>query len=128
MRIPVGVSAISVGADECLRLEAARGVQLRTRSGTLWITVDGDVRDFVIEAGQRLNLDSDATVLISAVQGAAVVEALRLPRTAAQTPWQHAMLLAWAVLRGHLGWLGRALSRRPDRVIRRAIRFSAGTA
>lgn len=128
MRVPVGVSAIGVGAGECMRLEAAPGVQLRARSGTLWITVDGDLRDFVLEAGQRLTLDSDATVLISALHGAATVEALRLPQTAAHARWQHAAPAGWVVLREHLGWLGRALSRRLDRVIRRAIRFAAGAA
>lgn len=128
MRVPGGVSAIGVGAGECLRLEAAKGVQLRARSGTLWITVDGDVRDFVLEAGQRLTLDSDATVLISALHGTAVVEALRLPQAAAHAGWQHVAPAGWAVPHEHLRRLGHALSRRLDRMIRRVIRVAAGAA
>lgn len=39
-------------------------------SGTLWVTQDGDVRDWVLEAGESKRFDHTADVLITAMSNA----------------------------------------------------------
>ena len=122
MKVPVGVSAIGVGADKCLRFDSMKDVQLRARSGTLWITVDGDLRDFVLERGQQITIDRDATVLVSAMHGAAVIEVLRLPQAVTHSAGRRAIEAAWSAVRSHASRLGRAFSRRLERAHRFAAR------
>lgn len=124
MNVAVGVSAIGVGEGECLRLEYPKDLQLRARRGTVWITVDGDPRDFVLEPGQSLTIERDAPALVSALHGAAVIEALRLPQATTHRSWRHAMATAWAAVRGRAAGPGRALSRRFER----AHRIATGAA
>lgn len=112
MNVPVGMSAIEVGAGECLRIDSPKGLQLRTRRGTVWITVDGDPRDFVLEPGESLTIALDAPALVSALHGDAVIEALRLPQAVTHRSWLRAMQAVWTVVQGHARWPGRALSRR----------------
>jgi Protein of unknown function (DUF2917) len=56
-----------------LRLQSARGTQVRSLAGTLWVTVDGDDTDHVLERGESWIVDSDAPVLVSPLQGTATV-------------------------------------------------------
>jgi hypothetical protein len=55
-------------------LTHARGLLLRARRSTVWVTVDGDTRDILLEPGQRWVVDSDRPVLVSALGGSALVE------------------------------------------------------
>jgi hypothetical protein len=56
-----------------LRLQSARGTRVRSLAGTLWVTVDGDETDHVLELGESWIVDSDAPVLVSPLQGTATV-------------------------------------------------------
>lgn len=40
--------------------------------GTLWITQDGDVRDWILEDGESMVIDRDADILISAMSDATI--------------------------------------------------------
>jgi hypothetical protein len=44
---------LNLRQDTMLRLPDAAGVQIVCQSGTVWITLDNDPRDIVLEAGQR---------------------------------------------------------------------------
>jgi hypothetical protein len=44
---------LSLRKDAMLRLHDAADVQIVCRNGTVWITLDGDLRDIVLEAGDR---------------------------------------------------------------------------
>ncbi len=44
---------LSLRQDTMLRLPDAAGVQIVCRSGTVWITLDSELRDIVLEAGER---------------------------------------------------------------------------
>jgi len=46
------------------RLQQARHARLSVRRGEAWITLDGDLRDIVLTAGQSFVLDSDAAVVV----------------------------------------------------------------
>ena len=56
-----------------LRLHSARGTRVRSLAGTLWVTVDGDSTDHVLERGESWIIDSDAPVLVSPLRGTATV-------------------------------------------------------
>lgn len=56
------------------RLPDARATHLCSAAGTLWITVDHDPRDIVLEPGQCFIVPSDEMVTISALSGPAVLD------------------------------------------------------
>mmetsp|Transcript_39212 Transcript_39212/g.92239 ORF Transcript_39212/g.92239 Transcript_39212/m.92239 type:complete len:137 (+) Transcript_39212:696-1106(+) len=56
------------------RLPLAGARQLRSVAGTLWITVDHDRRDIVLEPGQSVHLQGGEGVTVSALQGPAVLD------------------------------------------------------
>lgn len=49
-----------------LRLEDARGAQIRVEHGALWITQDGDSADYVVQSGESIRLDRDGVALLTA--------------------------------------------------------------
>lgn len=56
-----------------LKLADAATVQIECRSGSLWITLDDDPRDFIVEAGQRFSTPAHTQAIIYALQAAVVV-------------------------------------------------------
>lgn len=57
------------------RLTRAKGLLLRARRGTVWITVDGDRRDIVLAPGEQWVVDASEPVVVSALHGSALIEA-----------------------------------------------------
>jgi hypothetical protein len=57
---------------DILRLQDAAGVALECRCGCLWITQEGDVRDIVLRAGDRMRLTHDGLTLVGAIESAAL--------------------------------------------------------
>lgn len=53
-----------------LTLPDAAAVQIACRSGSLWITLDGDLRDFIVEAGERFVADTHRQAIVYALQPA----------------------------------------------------------
>lgn len=56
------------------RLPEAHAACLRSAAGTLWITIDHDRRDIVLEPGQCFTVQSGEAVTISALSGPAVLD------------------------------------------------------
>ncbi len=109
-----------VALDErrALRLAAARGVTLSVHRGTAWITIDGDRRDIVLEAGDCFVVDSAQPVLMLPLGAEATIDVLApaaLPgRPRALGPgqrWRKAAALLGQALRLALG-LGSASGHR----------------
>lgn len=42
---------------ELVQLDGARGTKLRVTRGTLWVTLERDLRDIVLEAGDAFTID-----------------------------------------------------------------------
>lgn len=63
---------LSLRKDAILRLPDAAGVEIACRGGTTWITLDGDPRDFVLEAGERITVNEHRRALITALAAANV--------------------------------------------------------
>lgn len=56
------------------RLTEARAAHLASAAGTLWVTIDNDPRDIVLEAGEGFDVTGDAPLLICALGGPAVLD------------------------------------------------------
>jgi len=57
---------------EIVRLDGARGTTLRVTRGTLWITLERDVRDIVLSAGDTFTIDRGGLTVVEARGNATV--------------------------------------------------------
>jgi hypothetical protein len=57
---------------ELVRLPEARGTTLRVTRGTLWITLQNDLRDIVLEAGDSYVIDRSGLTLVEALRASTV--------------------------------------------------------
>ena len=57
---------------ELVHVDDARGATLRVTRGTLWITLQDDVRDVVLGAGDSFTIDRDGLTLAEAQEKTAV--------------------------------------------------------
>ena len=74
MLIDVSETRLLLQRGQTSRLAQARTTQLCSARGTVWITVDHDMRDIVLEPGQCFIVPSDEPVTISALSGPAVLD------------------------------------------------------
>ncbi|HEX6722213.1 MAG TPA: DUF2917 domain-containing protein [Burkholderiaceae bacterium] len=65
---------LAVGDQRGLRLNAARGTLLRAVKGTLWVTIDNDPRDIVLDPGESFTVDSDAPLFVMALGDKATLD------------------------------------------------------
>ncbi|HVN34302.1 MAG TPA: DUF2917 domain-containing protein [Casimicrobiaceae bacterium] len=61
-----------LAADELVKLDGARGTTLRVTRGKLWITLENDTRDVVLEAGDAFTIDRGGLTLVEAQERATV--------------------------------------------------------
>ena len=57
----------AMASRSLLRLADQAGTTIRVSCGELWITQEGDPRDYYLTAGQSLTLTSQGTVLATAI-------------------------------------------------------------
>ncbi|MEO8806373.1 MAG: DUF2917 domain-containing protein [Burkholderiaceae bacterium] len=67
---------------EILHLRQALGQRIEALGGRLWITMDGDLRDIVIDAGEGFTVDRSSDVLLSAISDAQFVVLLPTAKAA----------------------------------------------
>ncbi len=83
---------------ELVQLDGARGTTLRVTRGTLWITLEDDVRDVVLAAGDTFTIDRGGLTLVEAQEKATVCVLARhvseLHRRGAR-PGLAASVVAW---------------------------------
>ena len=58
---------LAVGTQRGLRLNAAPGTLLRSVRGTLWVTIDNDARDIVLDPGESFVVDADRPLFVMAL-------------------------------------------------------------
>lgn len=58
---------------DVLSLKGRRGARIESRSGSVWVTQDGDLRDVVLNPGEAHVLDREGPVLVQALDVAQVV-------------------------------------------------------
>ncbi len=84
---------------ELVQLDGARGTALRVTRGVLWITLQDDVRDVILAAGDTFTIDRDGLTLVEAQDMATVcVMAMHAVdvRRGAGRPGLAARIAAWA--------------------------------
>lgn len=93
MHLDIHQALVPLTSPAPLRLQHARGTRVRSLAGTLWVTVDGEDLDHVLERGESLVVDSDAPVLVSPLNGTATVGLSDQPQPADRPGLPFARLL-----------------------------------
>lgn len=70
IKLNAAEGSIRLQRDQHMRLSDARGYQIKSVNGTVWITQEGDSRDIVLKEGQSFVVDRDGTTLLSALNDA----------------------------------------------------------
>jgi hypothetical protein len=83
-------SPIDLPRRSMLKLPDAAAVQIDCRSGSLWITLDGDTRDFIVEAGERFTTDARRPAIVYALQPATLLVQPQRPAA-----WTRAATWRW---------------------------------
>ncbi|MBI5256641.1 MAG: DUF2917 domain-containing protein [Burkholderiales bacterium] len=86
MQFDASQALVPLASQQPLRLIGARGTHLRAVTGQLWVTMDHDPRDLVLQPGQSLVVDTSRPVMVSALGGKATVGVCAPQRPAAA--WQ----------------------------------------
>jgi hypothetical protein len=87
------IRTLHLASGEVIGFDRLRGSRLECRGGTLWITVDGQTRDVVLEAGDDFECESSAPVVVHALGGPAVMTLKEHP-VAPTSAWKR----AWAAI------------------------------
>ena len=56
---------IALKAQETLRIKPRRTTRIECMSGVLWITREGDLRDFVVAPGESIEIDRGLTIALA---------------------------------------------------------------
>lgn len=73
---------LSLQRSQSAKLRTTAATQIHCRSGLVWITLDHDLRDVVLNAGQSFSVPAGATVLASALSGPVTLELVQRPAAA----------------------------------------------
>ncbi len=85
MKLTVNQAAMTLQADQYLKLKGARGTRLTCRDGMLWITQEGVLRDDFLAPGCALTIATDGVVLVEAMS-ASSLHIAPAPDAAGKTP------------------------------------------
>mgnify|MGYP001769580573 CR=1 FL=1 len=75
-----GQTEVELDRGRMVRIDGGAGIELRVRTGTIWITQHRDPRDICLHPGQRFVLDRRGPALVTGCGDATLV--LRAPRRA----------------------------------------------
>jgi len=54
---------ITLGSQESLRVKPAAGTRIACLSGVIWVTREGDLRDFILARGDAVEVGSGVTMV-----------------------------------------------------------------
>ena len=60
---------VRLATGRSLRVRDAAGRTVTCCAGTVWITQEGDLRDVILQAGERFTLDRPGVAIICALKG-----------------------------------------------------------
>ena len=81
-------SSVRLESRRLLELPDAAGVLIRCESGSLWVTMDNDPRDIVLEAGQVFETTEHRRALVYALENSHVGLAAAGPSPAPTARWR----------------------------------------
>ena len=96
LQLHTSTAHLQLPPNKPLRLTGASGTRLRAVSGVLWVTIDRDPQDHVLQAGDSLVIESSQAVLVTALgrRSTLAVCAPTTPATGVAALWRQS--LAWA--------------------------------
>jgi hypothetical protein len=72
-------TSMKLGREDLIALELQAGDSLRSDCGTVWLTVDGQPQDVLVDAGELHTVKATGTVNVSALRSARLVVLGRRP-------------------------------------------------
>lgn len=72
VRMQSGNAPLLIAQGQHLHIHIARSHVITAERGTLWITQDGQLRDWILESGQSQGFDGNADLLITAMSDASL--------------------------------------------------------
>lgn len=66
--------SLNLAHNQAVKLTRARATRVSVSEGLAWVTIDGQLRDIVLESGQSFVVDSNDKVVVFALQGPAAVQ------------------------------------------------------
>jgi hypothetical protein len=93
MKVELANAAIELKPAQWLRLRGAAGVRIVCRSGTVWVTQEGVLRDDFLRSSEALTLRSRGVTLVQA-EGRAMISIEARPRISAATATLSALPIA----------------------------------
>jgi len=94
MKVEIENAAIELEPARSLRLKGAAGVRIVCRSGTVWVTQEGVLRDDFLSPGEALTLRSRGVTLAQAMDRALISIEERPPLGGAATATLSALPVA----------------------------------
>jgi quercetin dioxygenase-like cupin family protein len=91
MAAPQRSSEQSLLAGRIWPLRRARGHRIVCHRGELWITVDGELEDRFVKAGEALEITTDARLAVYAVEDSAFRVVAPAPAAGRRYRWWHAL-------------------------------------
>jgi len=70
MNTDIDKEVLTLGRNRNLSLHGADGSCLHVHWGRVWVTRNGDTKDYIVDAGQSLAIDRIGTTLVSAMSDA----------------------------------------------------------
>jgi len=109
MNDKIGRYAITLTAGDAITVSRPRGLRLASCRGVLWLTIDGERDDVILQPGESMVACKRAAIVVSALQGEAVLRIRKVPprQQAAPAPiaalraqWQRLLANSRHVLEG----------------------------
>jgi DUF2917 family protein len=93
MKVELDNAAIELKPAQWLRLKGAAGVRIVCRSGTVWVTQEGVLRDDFLRSSEALTLRSRGVTLVQA-EGRTMISIEARPRISAASATLSALPIA----------------------------------
>jgi hypothetical protein len=72
MNIHISSSTITLAPGSLISVWDGNGARVLCRTGTLWVTQEGERKDAVVRAGEALTISRSGRTVISALEGASL--------------------------------------------------------
>lgn len=109
MNIDLGRAEMTLVPGQLLKVRANVGSKILCHAGAVWITLDRDRRDVLLETGDAFEIDKPGVTLINALRGAPIT---MITIEEPVRPRRHVPIHSWnlvhALAGGLLKWRGAA--------------------
>ena len=73
MQIEINSSTLTLSPSSVLALQDGTGTRVLCRTGSLWVTQEGEVKDSVVSAGEVLTIHRPGRTVISALEASTLM-------------------------------------------------------